>query len=97
MNVKALKKRFQLSCCRLLTSAAKGFITQVGIKGYDATVAVMDLLSMHGNKVLASLNVTTHDFLLLLKEATGATTIPSPTVEHSLSEVLQVQRDVILG
>jgi hypothetical protein len=88
MNVKALQKRFQLSFCRLLSSAAKGFIAQVGIEGYDATVAVMDLLSMHGETVVAPLNVTTHEFLVVLKEAMGATIIPSPTVEHSLSEVL---------
>ncbi len=88
MNVKALRKRFQLSFCRLLLSAAKGFIAQVGIEGYDATVTVMDLLSMHGEMVVAPLNVTTHDFLVVLKEAIGATIIPSPTVEHSLSEVL---------
>ena len=88
MNVKALQRRFQLSFCRLLSSAAKGFIAQVGIEGYDAIVAIMDLLSMHGNEALAPLNVTTHDFLVLLKEAAGTTFIPSPTVEHSLSEVL---------
>ena len=88
MNVKALRRRVQLSFCRLLSLAAKGFNAQVGAKGYDATVAVMDLLSMHGDEVLAPLNVTTHDFLVLLKEATGTTIIPSPTVEHSLSEVL---------
>ena len=88
MNVKALRRRFQLSFCRLLSSAAKGFIAQVGIEGYDAIVAIMDLLSMHGNEALAPLNVTTHDFLVLLKEATGTTIIPSPTVGHSLSEVL---------
>jgi hypothetical protein len=43
---------------------------------------------MHGDDVLAPLNVTTHDFLELLKEAAGTTIVPSPTVEHSLSEVL---------
>ena len=88
MNVKALRRRFQLSFCRLLSSAAKGFIAQVGIEGYDAIVAIMDLLSIHGDEVLAPFNVTTHDFLVLLKEATGTTIIPSPTVEHSLSEAL---------
>jgi hypothetical protein len=88
MNVKALRKRFQLSCCKLLLSAAKGFIAQVGTEGYDSTVAIMDLLSMHGEMVVASLNVNTHDFLVLLKEATGMTIIPSPTVEHSLSDEL---------
>jgi hypothetical protein len=88
MNVKALRRRFQLSFCRLLSLTAKGFITQVGTKGYDAIVAVMDLLSTHGDEVLAPLNVTTHDFLVLLKEAAGTTIIASPTVGHSLSEVL---------
>ena len=88
MNVKALRRRFQLSFCRLLSSAAKGFIAQVGIEGYDAIIAIMDLLSIHGDAVLAPLNVTTHDFLVLLKEAAGTTIIPSPTVEHSLSEML---------
>ncbi len=43
---------------------------------------------MHGDEVLAPLNLTTHDFLVLLKEAAGTTIIPSPTVEHSLSEAL---------
>ena len=33
MNFKAIWKRFQLFFCRLLTSAAKGFIAQVGIEG----------------------------------------------------------------
>jgi len=61
---------------------------QVGTEGYDAIVAVMDLLSMHGDEVLAPLNVTTHDFLVLLKEAAGTTIIPPPTVELSLSEAL---------
>ena len=42
MNVQALKKRFHLSFCRLMSLAAKGFIAQVGIGEYDATVAVMD-------------------------------------------------------
>ena len=30
LNVKALRKRFQLSYCRLLSLAAKGFVTKVG-------------------------------------------------------------------
>ncbi len=43
---------------------------------------------MHGNEVLATLNVTTHNFLVLFKEAHRATIIPSPTVEHTLLEEL---------
>jgi hypothetical protein len=37
MNVKALQRRFQLSLCRLLSSAAKRFIAQVGTEGYDGS------------------------------------------------------------
>ncbi len=88
MNVKALRRRFQLSYCRLLPLAAKGFIAQVGTERYDANVAVMDLLAMHGTEVIAPLNVTPHDFLVLLKEAAGMTSIPFPTVEHSMTELL---------
>jgi hypothetical protein len=68
MNVKAMQKRFQLSFCWLLLMAAKGFVAQVEMEGYNATVAIMDLLAKHGNKVVAPLNVTLHDFLVLLKE-----------------------------
>jgi hypothetical protein len=52
MNIMAMRKRFQLSFCWLLSMAAKGFIAQVGMEGYDATVAIMDLLAMHGNEVV---------------------------------------------
>ncbi len=48
----------------------------------------MDLLALHSDEMLKTLNVNTHEFLVLLKEATGKTIIPSPTVEHSLSEAL---------
>ena len=82
LNVKALRKRFQLSYCRLLSLAAKGFIVQVGTKGYDTNVAIMNLLAMHGNEIVAPLNV------VLLKEAAGMTIIPSPTVNHSMTELL---------
>ena len=88
LNVKALRKRFQLSYCQLLSLAAKGFVTQVRTEGYDANVAIMDLLAMHGDEVVAPLNITPHDFLVLLKEAAGMTIIPSPTVEHYMTDLL---------
>ncbi len=88
LNVRVMRKRFQLSYCRLLSSAAKGFIAQVRAKGYNASVTIMDLLAMHGNDVAAPLNVTPHDFLILFKEAAGLTTIPTPTVDHSMTELI---------
>jgi hypothetical protein len=88
LNVRAMRKRFQLSYCRLLSSAAKGFIAQVGAEGYNASIAIMDLLAMHGNDVAAPLNVTPHDFVVLFKEAAGLTTIPTPTVDHSMIELI---------
>ena len=41
----ALKRRFQLSICRLLTSAALGLIAKIDIKNYTKHEAVMDLLA----------------------------------------------------
>jgi hypothetical protein len=88
MNVKAMQKRFQLSFCRLLSMAAKGFVVQVGMEGYDANVTIMDLLAVHGNKVVTPLNITPHDFLVILKEAIRLMIIPSPTVKHSMTDLL---------
>jgi hypothetical protein len=68
--------------------AAKGFIAQAGADGYDANTAVMDLLAMHSNDVITPLNVNTHDFLILFKEATRLTIIPFPTVLHNLADVI---------
>jgi hypothetical protein len=83
-----MRKRFQLSFCRLLSKAAKGFIALEGAKGYANNVAVMDLFAMHGNKIAAPLNVTPHNLLVLFKEAAGLTIIPLPTVKHSLRETI---------
>jgi hypothetical protein len=88
LNVRAMRKRFQLSFCRLLSKGVKGFIALEGAKGYDDNVAVMDLFAMHGNKVATSLNVTPHNLLVLFKEAAGLTIIPLPTVEYSLTEII---------
>jgi hypothetical protein len=37
---------------------------------------------------MAPLNITVHDFLVLIKEAMGVTIIPSPTIKHSMMELL---------
>jgi hypothetical protein len=87
-NVKALRKRFQLSYCWLLLLVTKGIVAQVGTKGYNANVAIMDFHVMHEDEVVTPLNITPHNFLVLLKEAVGMTIIPSPTVEHSMTDLL---------
>jgi hypothetical protein len=79
-----MRKRFQLSFCQLLLLVAKELIAQVGMEGNDTNIAVMDLLAMYGNKVSAPLNIISHDFLILFKEAAGLTIIPSPTINHSM-------------
>jgi hypothetical protein len=58
--------------------AAKGFIAQVGIKGYDAHVAVMDLLATQTNDKIVPLSVNLHDFLVIYKEAAKLTFVPTP-------------------
>jgi hypothetical protein len=83
-----MRKGFQLSYCWLLSLAAKQFIAQVGTEGYNKSVAVMDLLAMRSNDIAAPLNVTPHDFLVLCKGATGLTNIPTPTVDHSMTELI---------
>ena len=88
LSIRTMRKRFQLSFCRLLSKAVKVFIALEGTEGYNENVAVMDLLAMHGNEITGPLNVSPHDLLVLLKEATGLTIIPSPTVEHSLTKII---------
>ncbi len=68
--------------------AVKVFIALEEAEGYNDNVAVMDLFAMHGNKVAAPLKVTPHNLLVLFKEAVGLTIIPLPTVEHSLTEII---------
>ena len=70
--------------------AAKGIVAQVGTEGYNANVAIMDLLATHGNEVVSPLNVTPHNFLVLLKEVAGLAIIPSPTFEHSMTDLLDM-------
>ena len=53
MNDKVMQKRFQLSFCLLLLMATKGFSAQVGMEGYDANAAIMDLIAVHGNEVVS--------------------------------------------
>ncbi len=43
---------------------------------------------MHGNDVTTPLNVNTHNFLVLFKEAAGLTIIPFSTVLHNLTDVI---------
>ena len=88
LNCGALKKRYQLAVCRLLTMAAKGFIAQVGIEGYNTHLAVVDLLVTHTDEVTAPLSVNPRNFLDLYKEAVKLTTVPAPTVLHSMMGVI---------
>ncbi len=98
LNVRAMKKWYQLSFCQLLSMATKGFIAQAGAKGYDANTAVMDLLAMHGNDVTTPLNINTHNFLILFKEAAGLTIIPFPTVLNNITDVInKVNSDAQAG
>ena len=62
----ALKRRFQLSICRLLTSAALGFIVEIDIKNYTEHEAVMDLLATSPTSLLVDpIAKTSREFLLL--------------------------------
>jgi hypothetical protein len=98
LNVRVMKKWYLLSFCWLLSMAAKGFIAQACVEGYDANAAVMDLLAMHGNDVTTPLSINAHNFLVLFKEAAGLTIIPFPTVLHNLTDVInKVNVDALAG
>jgi hypothetical protein len=66
----------------------KGFIAQVDIKGYITHLTVMDLLVTHKDDVMAPLSINPCNFLILYKEATKLTIIPTPTVLHSMMGVI---------
>jgi hypothetical protein len=95
LNCGALKKQYQIAVCRLLTMAATDFIAQVGIEGYNAHLAVVDLLVTHTDKVMAPFSVNPHDFLDLYKEAAKLTTVPAPTVLHSMMGVIDEVNGVV--
>jgi hypothetical protein len=98
LKVCPMKKPYQFSFCRLLSMAAKGFIAQAGAEGYNANAAVIDLLAMHGNNVTTPLNINTHNFLVLFKEAAGLMIIPFPTVLHKITDVVnKVNSDAQAG
>ena len=66
----ALKRRFQLSICRLLTSAALGFIAEIDIKNNTEHEAVMNLLATSPTSLLVEpIANNAREFLLLYKEA----------------------------
>jgi len=86
----ALKRRFQLSICRLLTSAALGFIREIDIKNYTEHEAVMDqLVTLPSLLLMEPFAKTYLKFLQLHKEAHKLAFVPPLTIEHKvLAEVL---------
>ena len=60
----ALKRRFQLSICRLLTSAALGFIAEIDIKNNTEHEAVMNLLATSPTSLLVEPIANSNSFLL---------------------------------
>jgi len=89
LTVKALKEKFQGSFCVLLASAAQGFIALTGTLAYSNHEAVMDLLATTPTLLIAEPYTSDLDsFLRLYKTTHQLRCLPSPTVEHSLEEVL---------
>ena len=81
----ALKRRFQLSICRLLASAALGFIAEIDIKNYNEHDAIMDLLSTSPTSLLTSPIARSYqEFALLYKEEHKLKFVPLPTTENKV-------------
>jgi hypothetical protein len=88
LNCRALWQRFLASFCELLPKATKVFIAQHGINGYTEHQAVLDLVATLPDEALASIKMTTCEFLLLYKTTNMIAVMPAPTVQHNLQSVL---------
>ena len=79
----ALKRQFQLSICKLLSSAALGFIAEIDMKNYPKHRAIMDLLATSQFLLLSDpIAKSFSEFVLLYKEAHKLKFVPLPTIEH---------------
>ena len=84
LHRQSLKRRFQLSICRLLTSAALGFVAELDIKNNNEHEAVMNLLATSPTYLLVDpIANDAREFLLLYKEAHKLNFVPLPTIEHN--------------
>jgi hypothetical protein len=63
--------------------AAKGFIAQVGIKGYNAHLTIINLLVTHTDKVTAPLSINPHNFLILTFSVQNRPNSPNCPVSHT--------------
>jgi hypothetical protein len=81
----ALKRRFQLSVCKLFSSAALGFIAEIDIKDYHEHKAIMDLLATSPSLLLLEpIAKSFTEFTLLYKEAHKLKFVPLPTIKHKV-------------
>ena len=69
MNVEAKRTRFHLAVCKWMRGLAAAFIAQAGVKNYSEDTAVIDLLALHQDQVLASLAIPLPTFLAAYKAA----------------------------
>jgi hypothetical protein len=88
MNRRALWHRFLASFCELLPKAAKVFIAQHGISGYNEHQAVVDLIATLPDEVLSATKMTTREFLIFYRKTNSLAVLPTPTVQHNLANVL---------
>jgi hypothetical protein len=86
----ALKRFFQLSICRLLASAALGFIAETDIKNYNEHDVVMDILATSPSSLLINpIAQSYREFALLYKEAHKLKFVSPPATKNKvLTDVL---------
>jgi hypothetical protein len=87
MNVEAKRTRFHFAVCKWMRGLAAAFIAQAGVKNYSEDTAVIDLLALSQDQVLASLAIPLPTFLAAYKAANNLLGgIPKPTVDHNFDE-----------
>ena len=69
LNVEAKRTRFHFAICKWMRGLAAAFIAQTGVTNYNEDVAIMDLIAVHQDDVLASLAIPLPKFLAAYKAA----------------------------
>ena len=89
MTQDAHLQRFKKKIAMLLPAAARIFGAEQGLSEYGEHQAVVDLLATHCDAVLAPLNTSLKDFLILYRDANELARIPVPTVLNTIYPVIE--------
>jgi hypothetical protein len=68
---------------RILHTLVSGMMTNLDVKGYDADVAVIDLVALKPDKIILSISTTIYILLKTYKDKRKLTELPAPTMPNN--------------